>query len=407
MILTKTIAYILTTYPCLSETFAQREITQLQKQGFEVIVFAADGKVAQPMSNQKITTCYRPVFLSFDALWSVVRVCIRHPALVLKTAVLFVKLLFVCPSEALVLCGNIHTICFFARVTEKRNVSHIHAYFLSWPACIGLGLSILTKLPLSISAHARDIFIENGAYKLKVQYAKFVTCCTREGLNHLKKRIIAEYHSKLFLNYHGIELNGHNRYRICSKNGTSSDLIVAAGRLVKKKGFEHLLEAFDRVVQKKPDAALVIAGDGPQRRFLKSMIERLGLRNNVHLTGWLEHDHTLKLIEQAKALVVPSIVDRDGDRDGIPNVILEAFSVCTSVIASSLPGIAEIVSNERTGLLVEPGDTERLAVAIERLLADTDLADFLADNARKAVRRNFNIEETCRKLAELFEKAVL
>ena len=399
----KKIAYILRTYPCPSETFIQREITQLRKQGLEISVFAAEGRTGDSVPTQDLAVYYRPSVFSLSAAWSIIYTMLRHPVRLMMLAISVVKLLVICPKEAKTILVNFHAICFFARTAKKQYSQHIHACFLSWPSCIGLGISTLTKLPLSISAHARDIFVEGGAVGLKVQKATFITCCTRQGLKYLKNNIDSAYHNKLFLNYHGIELS-----QPCNNfNGSEkepSEFIIAVGRLVEKKGFGHLIEAFAEVVQKRPNVSLVIVGDGLVKQLLKSAIERGGLADKVELAGWLDHSGVLKLIGQAKILIAPSVIDADGDRDGLPNVILEAFSVGTPVIASSLNGISEAVINKKTGLLVKTGDKTKLADAIERLLIDENLAAFLAENGKEMLVNNFCIEKNCLRLAELFEK---
>lgn len=399
----KKITYILTTYPCPSETFIQREITQLKKKGFEITVFASDGKVGESVPIQDLCVYYRPSLFSSSAVWSIICTALRHPVRLVKLAVLIARLLVISPKEAVTILFNFHTICFFTRMAKKQYSQHLHACFLSWPACIGLGVSFLTKLPFSIAAHARDIFVEGGAVGLKVQKARFITCCTRQGLEYLKNNIDSVYHNRLFLNYHGIELNRPCNNFDCQEKD-SSEFIIAVGRLVEKKGFGYFIEAFTKVIQKYPDVSLVIVGDGPRKQHLKSMIERADLAGKVHLVGWLDHGYVLKLIGQAKILIVPSVIDADGDRDGIPNVILEAFSVGTPVIASNLAGICEAVIDEKTGLLVEPGDITKLADFIERLLTDKRLIAILTENAREMLADNFNIRKNSLKLAELFEK---
>ena len=175
----KKIAYILTTYPCLSETFIHQEITQLKRQGFKITVFASAGKAGESVPIQDLCVYYRPCLFSASAVWSIICVTLRHPVRLVKLAVLMVRLLIICPKDAETIFVNLHTICFFTRTAKKQHSEHIHACFLSRPACIGLGVSTLTGLPLSISAHARDIFVEGGAVGLKAQKSGFISCCTR------------------------------------------------------------------------------------------------------------------------------------------------------------------------------------------------------------------------------------
>ena len=398
----KKIAYILTTYPCPSETFIQREITQMEKLGLEIVIFAASGKAEKPVPGQDVSIYYRPPFFSPSALWAITCTVLGHPFRTAKMVVLVVRLLFICPKEAATVFFNLHTICFFSRKTEDLSIQHVHACFLSWPACIALGVSILTKLPISVAAHARDIFVEAGAVNLKAEKAGFITCCTKQGLEYLKNNIASKYRDKLFLNYHGIEVNQSSaKLNNCSNK---SEFIIAVGRLVEKKGFDCLIEAFAKVVRNCPGISLIIAGDGPLKKQLESLIGRYDLSGKVYLASWLDNDRIIKLIAQAKTLVVPSIIDTDGDRDGIPNVLLEAFSVGTPVIASSLAGISEAVINENTGFLVKPSDKTQLSIAIERLLKDETMAAFLAYNAKKMLKDSFNIENNCLKLTKLFKQ---
>jgi len=246
----KKIAYILTTYPCRSETFIQREMTQLKRQGFEITAFVSGGRTGDPVPTQDFVVYYRPSVFSLSAVWSIIYTALRHPVRLIQLIVYIVKLLVICLREAKTVLVNFHTICFFARTAEKQYSQHIHACFLSWPACIGLGVSTLTELPFSISAHARDIFIEDGAISLKAPKAEFITCCTRQGLVYLKTNLDSAYHPKLLLNYHGIEPDRFQKNANDSEKA-SSEIIIAVGRLVEKKGFTCLLEAFSQVLRKR------------------------------------------------------------------------------------------------------------------------------------------------------------
>ena len=182
------------------------------------------------------------------------------------------------------------------------------------------------------------------------------------------------------------------------------ELIIACGRLVPKKGFEYLLAAFAKLANKRPSSFLIIAGDGPQKKYLQYLIEKYSIKHQALLTGWLEQNSLQKLIANAKVLIAPSVVETDGDMDGIPNVILEAFNSATPVIASPLPGISEAVIDHHTGLLVNPQDTDLLTQTMEKLLNDGTLADSLAKNAKELAGEKFDIQKNCRKLAALFEE---
>ena len=398
------IGYIVTTFPSRTETFAIREIEGLRKLGFVVIVLAATSHKQPNKSTAANKIYYRPFRFSAAAFLSVCYLFIRHPLALGRLLHLVLLILRECPREAVSLIGNLHTIGFFARHIERESISHIHSYFLNWPAIIGLGLSAVTNRPFSISAHARDIFVEQGALKLKTSRAKFVTTCTRQGLKHLKASLPAEYHTKLYLCYHGIrtlaEYFEHNNEN--TPKSECYNTIAAVGRMVRKKGFIELIKAFALVVREKPNCRLMIVGNGPGQKQLIELIEQLALKDNVELLGWQISDTTLQIIKHATILVAPSLIAEDGDRDGIPNVILEAFASCTPVIASNLDGITEVVEHYKTGLLVEPGDIPALASAIKRLLDNRNLQNRLSQMAYKTVVESFGFIKNTKQLADLF-----
>lgn len=398
------IGYILTTFPCRTETFAFKEIDGLCKSGFAVTVFGATSQRQLPMYADTIKVFYRPDLFSMEALLSISYLSVRYPLALGKLFYLVFKLLRTCSREAVSLVGNIHTIGFFARHLDSGAITHIHAYFLSWPATIGMALSTITRRSFSISAHARDIFVEHGAMELKISRANFVTVCTQQGLEYLKASLPAKYHHKIHLNYHGIRvvpgLPGCDG-KSASKS-KRDDTVIAVGRLIPKKGFGNLVRAFNRVVQEKPGCRLAIVGDGPERKRLTGLTEQLNLKNHVEFLGWQDSDATLCLIRQSTVLVAPSLIADDGDRDGIPNVILEAFACGTPVIASRLEGISEAVEHRVTGLLVEPGDIVELASAIEELLEDGHLQCRLSRRGYETAIQRFDSAENTKQLSRLF-----
>lgn len=400
----KKIAYILTTYPCPSEMFAAREIQALRMKGLDIAVFAAAPARGQVCKENEEKLIYRPSTFSLRAFFVTIYMSLRFPFSMARLFSLIFQFMIKCPSEALTIIANIHTICFFARTAKLYDINHIHAYFLSWPACIGLAVARMTKIPFSIAAHARDIYVEHGAAELKILHAEFIVCCTRQGLFDLQKKVSNDFHHKFHLNYHGIDDAKHSKD--CGNAASvSCQTILAVGRLVQKKGFEYLIKTFRKLQEDRPHCKLIIAGDGPERQNLMQMAERCNIAKSVNFVGWLEHSAMLELIGHANLLVVPSIVDGNGDRDGIPNVILEAFYLRTAVVASSLEGITEAIQQNYSGLLVEPANIGQLFSALSRLLDDEELYRNITTNAYQYARKRFNITANCTELLELFEVA--
>jgi len=401
------LSLVVTTFPCASETFAAREIEMLGRLGFEITIFAARGKENRGYIPRGAKVVYRPGLLSARAVMSCLHFFCGRPLAVVKLGRLVLSLSVRCVREALSLIANFHTVAFFAGILERERISHIHAYFLNWPACVAMALSVVSGRTFSISAHARDVFVEHGAACLKVSQAEFVRTCTREALRKLETMVPARSHGKLKLVYHGMRMacGGFGSCEAFSAGAEGRDVVMAVGRLVRKKGFSNLVRAFAWVVQRGGGRRLVIVGDGPARSELEELIKRLRLGCAAEILGWQERDVTLRLFQRAAVLVVPSIVDGDGDRDGIPNVVLEAFACGVPVVASRLEGISEAVIQRQTGLLVEPGDVSSLSLAIEGLLGDRDLQHRLSHNAYEAAVRSFDLTKNVRELAKLCKRA--
>jgi len=188
-----------------------------------------------------------------------------------------------------------------------------------------------------------------------------------------------------------------------SRDGNASAYTLASvGRLVPKKGHGDLVRAFALVAGRWPQAKLIIAGSGPEREQIERLIGHRGLAERVELPGWLDPDATRGLIETSDLLIVPSVIAPDGDRDGIPNVILEALAVGTPIVATRLEGISEAIIDGWNGLLVNPGDISQMASAIEKVLGSPQLWETLSLAAHRTATRRFDITRNVRHLADLF-----
>jgi len=401
------LAYILSTFPCGSEVFAVREIAALQKQGFAIVVLAAVGEDVPAFLHAPSRVVYRPRLFSLETLHGILHVFIRHPAGMLRLLRLLIALLIESPREARTVAGNLHTVGAFARAFDREELRHVHAYFLSWPACIGLALAAVTGASLSIAAHARDVFVEPGALRLKASRAKFITTCTRQAARHLKSRLPAICHARLFLCYHGVEVPRDSQRVPGGKSLKSNNeyTLACVGRLVPKKGHADLVRAMALVTARLPRCRLVMVGSGPEQQRVRYLVNQLGLSGCVELRGWQAPDVARDFIETADVLVVPSAVAPDGDRDGIPNVILEAFAAGTPVVATRLEGITEAVEHGYNGIVVEQGDIVGMARAIEEVLGNCRLRTALSRAAGKTLAQRFDIGENTRQLAELFQRS--
>lgn len=399
------IAYVITTFPSRTETFAAREIECLRQEGIEISVFSAAPATGLPREEGVL---YRPRFFSSEA-WRALLYLWRRPwKRLLPLARMVCQLTVRSPRQALTTLRNVAAIGAFAKGMEMAGIEHVHAYWLSWPACIAVALRVVTGRTMSVASHARDIFVpgERGRLQWKIAGAKFVTTCTQQGLEHLTKRVLPAEAGKLHLVRHGVlwreiplDVSRHLR----TSNGGPA--ILAVGRLVPKKGFQYLIRAVAQLEGEHSRCKLAILGDGPELEPLQTLAKQLGIQDRIVFAGWQSHDAVMKLLGSSPILAAPSIVAGDGDRDGTPNVILEAFARGAAVVASSLSGIREAVEHNKTGLLVEPGDVPALAGAIAALLASGELRTRLCRSALEVLTLRFDAHQNARQLAGLFEEA--
>jgi glycosyltransferase involved in cell wall biosynthesis len=309
-------------------------------------------------------------------------------------------------SDAFILLRNLHTVAAFSDYVRRHDIHHIVAGFMSWPAVISYAVSKVTQRPFGISAHARDIFVESGAVRTKVNAASFVTVCTRQGADEMKHLLPQPLHAKLHVVRHGMEHQMRRSVAGKSENPPNETFtFLAVGRLVPKKGYADLLGAFALVLSLEPQCRLRLIGDGPQRSGLERLAHELGIDQSVEFAGWLAQDRLKNAYRNANALVVPSVIDIEGDRDGVPNVILEAFACGLPVIGTDLAGIQEVIRQKETGLLTPTNNPDKLAEAMLRLFGDRELGGRLAQNAQNLLREQYDPETNARCILSLLTES--
>lgn len=398
------LVYVVGQFPSLSETFILREMTALEEMGFRVVPLsmepAGDTPVHAAAEDLVRRTLYRPAPLSSRSLLSLLRCAVQRPlglfaafAFVLRHAVVFPR----CLKE---LVSAFLAAAYFASKLPPRLARHIHCHFATYPSTVGLMLAEICGSGYSFSCHARDLFVDTvPLLPRKLREADFVTVCTRQGQERLQRNHALTTRDKLHLIRHGVDTGRLTQARRVSH---PVPLLLAVGRLVEKKGFPFLLQAAAVLAGHGMHFELVIAGEGPQRDELERLTGGLGLRDKVIFAGALSQEDLAHVYRRAEVLCVPSVVAPDGDRDGLPNVILEAMAYGVPVVASNLPAIAEAVRHEETGLLVSPGTPTELADAIERMVTDTALRQHVIGQARALVQDEFDLLKNTVRLGALF-----
>ena len=179
---------------------------------------------------------------------------------------------------------------------------------------------------------------------------------------------------------------------------TDVPVLISVGRLSRQKGHRYLLEAMPSVLERFPQAVLLIVGDGPQRAELEQQAQGLGIDASVRFLG--TRDDVYQLLAAADVFVLPSV------SEGMPMALLEALGMGVAVVASNLTGIADVVEDGCHGLLTAPGKPDSLASAVIRLLEDDTLRANLSQNGRQLVRREYTVDRMCKRYEILFQESM-
>jgi colanic acid/amylovoran biosynthesis glycosyltransferase len=178
--------------------------------------------------------------------------------------------------------------------------------------------------------------------------------------------------------------------------------IITVARLVKKKGIIYLLKAVELLLHRGVMVKCIVIGDGRLRKSLEKYVRKRKISNYIEFTGVQSRQKVLEYMRMSDVFVLPCIVDENGDRDGLPNVLLEAASMDIPVIATTISAIPEFVENEKTGLLANEKDENAIAIAILRLHQEPDLRRSLIKSAREKIQSDFDVSICTRRLKELF-----
>jgi glycosyltransferase involved in cell wall biosynthesis len=278
---------------------------------------------------------------------------------------------------------------------DPRRVAAVHGYFAHLPAEVAESAARRLGVPHGFSAHARDARkISRAELGRRAAAASCVVACNSDVAEELRAAGASPA-----LVPHGVDLARFGG-RIARSEGPLE--VLAVGRLVPKKGFDVLVEAARAI---ESPFRLRVTGEGAERPRLEAAIAAHGLGARVCLEGAATQSEVASLMGTADVFVAPSIVDAEGDRDGLPNVVLEAMAAALPVVATPVGAISSAVVHGETGLLVAPGDAQALAAAIDRLARDPELRLRLGAAGRRDVEQRFALAACTDRLARVLERA--
>ena len=429
----RSIGYVLKGYPRLSELFIASEIRRLERLGVPLRVYVikrSDESIRHAIIDEIEA---RPEYLpaagsvSSIALWrwlaeyfggfapSLRRVLRRRPLGVMRAAALAAVQAIRArrrhrPRKVYVK-EFLQAAALADRLLDARDVTHLHAHFCHGATTVTWLASVMTGLPFSFTAHAKDLYCASlnpaGLLPRKIAAASFVVTCTEANRRHLQRLANGTPVHRV---YHGLnaEIARFLHSGIDARGPHNGPLrVLGVGRLVRKKGFDVLVEALallgGRGIRWR---ATIVGEDGEASADLKRRIAAHSLGDRICLAGPLSQFALYHEYRRADILCLPCRVDEDGDRDGIPNVLVEAMACGVPTVTTSVSGIPEVVDDGVTGLIVPVDDPAATADAIERLGRDPALARRITANAAARVRERFDGDRLAADLARLFRAAV-
>jgi glycosyltransferase involved in cell wall biosynthesis len=395
------IAYILGTYPFLTTTFIDREILAVKRRQVNLVLIAIRRPPPFEM-NPEVQKLAKEIKYILPVSWYqflkinfflILTKPLRYFKIVLYLLSRFHRTL----PERLKTLYHFYEGIYAVQLLRHSNVRHIHAHFADRAAIVAMVAAKFLDVPYSVTAHANDIYVSPVMLKEKIENAKFVTTCTLYNKIYLE-RLTGK---KIELVYHGIDIESLKATPV-PEFQEEPKLILSVGQLKEKKGFSFLIKACDLLKSRGFNFVCEIIGDGPERLKLEQMIDELSLKNNVILRGSLPNKNVMDRYQDAALFVLSCVPAKDADRDGIPNVLLEAMGYQIPVISTRFSGIPEVIENGVNGILVDTKNEETLAEAITMVLHDQELQKKLAYNGRKILEDKFDVNKNIEKLLKLF-----
>ena len=393
------VGYVVKRYPRYSETFIVAEIAAHEAAGLEVEIFSLFPP-NDPHFQDAIARLRAPVHYlpppgkgAAERLWA----ALHDAAAVLPG---FWSELAAMRSEDAWL---VHQAAVLANAVHRAGIDHLHAHFASATATVARLASRFANVPYTFTAHAKDIFHENvrsDALRQNLGEAAAIVTVSDYNRDYLM-HVYGAAAARVQRVYNGVDLE---TFPFTSPE-RRAPRIAAVGRLVEKKGFADLIEACGLLRDRGVSLECVIVGAGPSGPALREMIERGGLDDRVQLLGPRPRTDVVAQIRAAAALALPCVIGADGDRDGLPTVLVEAMALGTPCVSTDVTGIPELVEPGDSGLVVPQHDPPALAAALELLLTDPALRVRLARGARRRVETEFDIRRTAEQLRTIFREA--
>jgi glycosyltransferase involved in cell wall biosynthesis len=400
------VAYIMSRFPKLTETFILYEILALESQGTGVAVYPLlreKAEVAHPEVEAVMPRVRFHPFLSLPILRAHLHYLVRKPATYVLLLAEILRGTFRSRNFLVGALGIYPKAVRFAYEMSAAGIEHVHAHFATHPAVAALIIHRLTGIPFSFTAHGSDLHVDRRMLDRKVDAAAFVVTVSEYNKNVITNECGEHVREKVEVVHCGVDPQVFTPRERERPDGSIEILCVASYEEV--KGHRYLVEACAKLAGRGVDFRCHLVGEGPLRAEVEDQIRKSGLTERVVVHGGLPRDKVIALLSQVDVVTLPSVLTKQGKKEGIPVALMEGMASGLPVVSSRLSGIPELVEDGVSGILAEPRDAEGLAAALETLAKDPGLRARLGAAGREKVLRDFNLRRNALALADLFRRS--
>lgn len=383
------IAYLVSRFPKVSETFILYEILELEALGTDVEIFSLirqQEDVQHPEATSLVERAHYTVLISWPVVAAQWYWLLHKPLTYLKTwwkVIWGNRTSWKFWTRALVVMP---VASYFARQMQAMDVEHIHAHWATHPTLGAYVIHHLTGISYSFTAHAHDIYVDQTMLDSKIEKAKFVVTISQYNRDFLSERF--GYGDKIEIIHCGIDadvfeprlIEPHDKLRI-----------ITVASLEEKKGHRYLLEACQKLHQDGLAFECWLVGDGDRRAALEILAAKLGIADCIQFMGRQPREKVRDMLQAADVMVLPSIITASGKKEGIPVALMEALATELPVIVTDISGVSELVIDGKTGLLVPEKDVTALYQAIRTVQRNPAQAQQMAKAGRRKVLQEFNL----------------
>ena len=399
------VAYVMSRFPKLTETFVLNEIRAVERLGLQTEIYPLLRERQAVVHEEAAPLVARARFqpmVSLPVVMANLETLFRRPAAYFSVWSDVLRGTWGSANFFLGAVGILPKCVWMAREMEQDGISHVHAHFANHPAVAAYAVHRLTGIPFSFTAHGSDLHVDRRMLPEKVDAASFVVAISHYNKSMIVEECLGKNADKVHVVHCGVDPEWFGQRRPSA--GRSPFEIVCIASFEPVKGHRYLIRACQQLLLRGIDFTCHLVGDGPQKNEIERQISLAGLSEVVVLHGAKTRLEVARIVARSDAAVLASAPTRRGKREGIPVALMEAMSAGLPVVASSTGGIPELVNHDHNGFLVPPGDPQALADALERLAVDAALRDRLGRAGRETIVREYNQQQCAADLIGLIQR---